>query len=56
MKDIILKYVIEHFGEGRTGGDSHTHYSYCSYPFEPCSCKNLDSITYDTSLIGGWIY
>jgi acyl carrier protein len=53
MKDIILKYVIEHFGKDRTGGDSHTHYSYCSYPFEQCSCKKLDFITYDTSLIGG---
>lgn len=53
MKEIILDYVIKNFGEGRTGGDSHTHYSYCSHPFEKCCCKNLDDITYDTSLISG---
>ena len=56
MKDTILKYIIERFGEGRVGGDSHIHYSYCSYPFESCTCKELDDITYDTSLItGGYI-
>lgn len=56
MKDIILQYIIESFGEGRTGGDSHNHYSYCSFPFDECTCKSLDCITYDTSLItGGYI-
>jgi len=56
MKEKILKYIIERFGEHVVNGDAHSHYSYCSFPEEACSCKNLNDITYDTSLItGGYI-
>lgn len=53
MKDIILNYIIQEFGES----DYKTkHYSYCMYPEEACTCKNLEVITYDTPLItGGYI-
>ena len=53
MKDIILKYIIERFGNKGTKENRVSHYSYCLFPEEPCSCKDLDVITYDTSLIGG---
>jgi len=53
MKEKILKYVIEKFGYN---GQRKTHYSYCMFPEESCSCKNLNEIDYDTSLItGGYI-
>jgi acyl carrier protein len=55
-RDIIKKFILEQFGQGRTGGDSYKHYSYCAAPFDDCTCKNLDEITYETSLIrGGYI-
>lgn len=53
MKDIILKYIIEHFGNKGTKENRVSHYSYCLFPEEKCTCKDLDVITYNTSLIGG---
>lgn len=53
MKDIILQYVIEQFGSSASKEKRMRHYSYCLYPEEECSCKDLNKITYDTSLISG---
>lgn len=54
MKRTILKYIIKQFGNESTNKTSH--YSYCSYPEESCTCKNLNEIKYDTQLItGGYI-
>lgn len=53
MKDIILKYIIEQFGDNTLREKRVNHYSYCMFPEEECSCKDLKEITYDTSLISG---
>lgn len=53
MKDVILKYIIEQFGEKKTDKPRGNHYSYCKFPEEECCCKDLNEITYDTSLISG---
>jgi acyl carrier protein len=53
MKDIILKYVIEQFGSNIPKEERKSHYSYCMFPEEDCTCKDLNEITYDTSLISG---
>lgn len=53
MKDIILKYIIEQFGEDPTKQIRMHHYSYCMFPEEECTCKDLNKITYETSLING---
>lgn len=51
MKDIILNHVISEYGQKT---DIRTnHYSYCKFPEEACTCKNLEDITYDTPLIAG---
>lgn len=56
MKDLILKYITEQFGNKNTEEKRTTHYSYCMFPGEDCCCKDLDEITYDTSLItGGYV-
>jgi len=52
MKDIILNYIIQQFGE-KEEGTRLQHYSYCLFPEEICSCKDLNKIYYDTSLISG---
>jgi len=52
IKEILLNYVIEQFGNGNSK-KTLTHYSYCLFPEEECSCKNLNEITYETSLING---
>jgi acyl carrier protein len=55
MKDIILKYVTDKFGE-KSSEQKNTHFSYCRFPEEKCICKRLKEIDYDTSLItGGYI-
>lgn len=53
MKDAILKYIIEQFGEDTFKEQRLRHYSYCLFPEEPCSCKDLNKIDYDTQLING---
>lgn len=54
MRDIILKYINEEFGE--TSRKDGSHFSYCMYPEEKCTCKKLKDIDYETSLIrGGYI-
>jgi acyl carrier protein len=54
MRDIILKYINEQFGENSKKDGSH--FSYCAFPEEECTCKVLEDIDYDTSLIrGGYI-
>jgi acyl carrier protein len=53
MKDIILKYILEQFGDNTPKERRVKHYSYCMFPEEECSCKNLMEITYNTSLISG---
>jgi len=53
MKDIILKYVIEQFGNNTSKEKRVKHYSYCLFPEEDCTCKDLMEISYDTSLISG---
>ena len=53
MKEIILKYVIQQFGSDLPKEKRVHHYSYCSAPFEECTCKDLKEISYGTSLING---
>jgi len=53
MKDIILKYIIEQFGNNTSKENTTHHYSYCSFPEGECTCKDLNEINYDTSLISG---
>ena len=54
MRDVILKYINEEFGE--TSRKDGSHFSYCMYPEEECTCKKLKDIDYETSLIrGGYI-
>jgi len=53
MKDIILKHVIEQYGENKPKEERLHHYSYCMFPEEECTCKDLNEITYDTGLITG---
>jgi acyl carrier protein len=54
MRDIILKYINDEFGETSKKGGSH--FSYCLYPEEECTCKKIKYIDFDTSLIrGGYI-
>jgi acyl carrier protein len=53
MKDIILKYIIQQFGDKSPKEVRVKHYSYCMFPEDKCSCKDLNEITYDTSLISG---
>lgn len=52
MKDIILKYIINQFGDTPKEYRAK-HYSYCLFPEETCSCKDLTKISYNTSLISG---
>ena len=52
MKDIILNFIIDHFSE-KDSEERKIHFSYCLFPEQPCSCKKVNNITYDTSLIGG---
>lgn len=51
MKDIILKYINDQFGN--VSNENRHHLSYCHFPEEECTCKNLENIDYDTSLISG---
>jgi acyl carrier protein len=53
MKDIILKHVINEYGDNVSKEQRTKHYSYCIFPEEECTCKDLKEITYDTSLISG---
>ena len=53
MKDIILNHIIDEFGEKSTTENRISHYSYCEYPGEECSCRDLNQIEYDTGLITG---
>jgi acyl carrier protein len=53
MKEQILAYIIEQFGDDRILGDRTQHYSYCSFPEEKCTCKDLTEIEYNTPLISG---
>ena len=53
MKDIILKYIISEYGENAPKEKRVKHYSYCMFPEEECTCKDLNEITYDTQLISG---
>jgi len=56
MKNIILKYVIEQFGDDTPKEKRIRHYSYCLFPEEECTCRDLNQIEFDTSLIrGGYI-
>lgn len=48
IEDTILDFIQKLFVS------QIKHQSYCSAPFEPCSCRKLDeSMTYDTPLIAG---
>jgi acyl carrier protein len=51
MKDVILQYVIKQFGEDTK--ERKSHFSYCMFPEEACSCRFLSDVTYDTPLISG---
>jgi len=54
MKEIILKYIKDQFVENVTR--INYHFSYCLFPEEPCSCRYLKDVDYDTPLItGGFI-
>lgn len=50
IKDKILNYIIEQFGDEK---NNKNHYTYCKFPEEDCTCIYLNEITYDTSLING---
>jgi acyl carrier protein len=50
-EEIILEYIIDTFSNSKK--DRNSHYSYCLFPEEECSCRNLMEMTYDTSLISG---
>lgn len=51
MRDEILKYIKKTFGT-----KSGSHFSYCLFPEEECTCRKLEKLDYDTSLIrGGYI-
>lgn len=52
MEETLLQYIIEQFGETEEG-ERRTHYSYCRFPEDDCTCKDLQEITQDTSLIRG---
>lgn len=45
---IILDYITSEFVEF---SNRKTHESYCSYPWENCSCQGKPTITIDTPLI-----
>ena len=53
MKDIILNYIIAEYGENASKEHRIKHYSYCLFPEEECTCKDLNKISCDTSLISG---
>ena len=53
INDVILKHIINEFGENQVVTQRLKHYSYCMFPEEECSCKDLNEITYDTPLISG---
>ena len=53
MKDLILEHIIEQFGDDTPKDERIKHYSYCSAPFEDCTCRDLQEINYDTGLITG---
>jgi len=53
MKEIILKHVISEYGENEEKGYRTKHYSYCLFPEEDCTCKDLDEIECNTQLISG---
>jgi len=53
MKDIILKHIIDEYGNHGINGQRVKHYSYCKFPEEECECRDLNDITYDTQLISG---
>jgi acyl carrier protein len=56
MKDIILKYIINEFGDNTPKEQRIKHYSYCLFPENVCTCEDLNEIDYNTSLItGGYI-
>lgn len=46
----ILQYVTDQFVET---DNRKFHESYCSFPWEPCSCQDRNSINMDTPLISG---
>lgn len=49
MKEIIMKYILQEYGEN--ADRKMRHFSYCMFPEEECSCKRVGKIDYDTSLI-----
>lgn len=53
IKDVILKYIIEQFGDNVSKENRTNHYSYCSFPEELCVCEDLNKITNETQLISG---
>lgn len=50
MKKEIRDYIIE-ICQGTDPNYRTQHFSYCSFPGEDCSCKDISFIKYDTSLI-----
>jgi len=52
IEDIILSHIINEYGE-KASGERVTHYSYCLFPEQLCTCKDLNEITYNTQLITG---
>jgi D-alanine--poly(phosphoribitol) ligase subunit 2 len=53
MKDVILQYIIKEFGSKSPSEFRVKHYSYCMFPEDDCTCKDLNEIEYDTQLING---
>jgi acyl carrier protein len=52
-KEKILNYIISEYGDSESNEKRIKHYSYCLFPEEECTCKDLNKITYDTQLISG---
>lgn len=50
MKDTILRYITKQYGDQK---EKTQHLSYCRFPEEECTCRDLKDIDYDTPLISG---
>jgi acyl carrier protein len=53
MEDEILNYIKNEFGNNNTNKIRTSHYSYCLFPEENCTCNELNDIDNNTSLISG---
>jgi len=56
MADRIKEYILKMFSKDKKTGCRSDHYSYCKFPEEECTCRDIEDINHNTSLIrGGYI-